>query len=720
MLTSLDEHELLVFWTQLFALLLLARGLGYLCRAVGLPTVIGELGAGVLLGPSVFGRVWEDGFEWFLPDSDIQSGAIQGVAWLGAAFLLVVTGFETDLGLISRLGRAAAWVTGSSLLLPLVAGLAVGFSLPAVFRGELDDQTTLALFIAAALSVSSLAVVGKILSELGLMRRDFGQITVAAGMANDVVGWVLLGVFAGIAASGEISVTDVALTILGLAVFVVFAFTIGQRLVDYLLRRTRRGGVNVGGGITVTMIVALGFGVITQWLGVEALLGMFIAGIVVARSRFQQGQVAEHLESITASVVAPLFFATAGLRADFGLLRGEALVWTVIIVVVAVVAKFVGAYGGARIGGLTNREGMALGSGLNARGALEIVIATVGVSLGVLSDTAFAVIVLVPLVTSLVASVGLRLSVRGWEGTATERERLDREETLARNVVVNSKRMLLPTAGSPNSIVAAQVMQYAWPDEAPATVAPVGDAVEGSELEPIRNVLFDRRFDEKRIKGDDLAEGILAEARLGYGVCALGLGDTGQEGRLLSPVLDEVLSHAPIPMVVVRRARNQGTRLPAAFSRALVPVTGGRSSRAAQEIACSISQSLGTELVFTHVVDRPDSRMGGLGDLLSMRRAGASASAADLDTAERIVQDAIQRAAEYGVSPRTDVRTGSPAGSVMVSAAGDNGVDLVILGASLRHVEGRPFLGHAVEHVLETVDATVVVVLLAADPQPSH
>ncbi|MFA9565566.1 MAG: cation:proton antiporter, partial [Acidimicrobiales bacterium] len=304
MLTSLDEHELLVFWTQLFALLALARGLGYLCRAIGLPTVIGELGAGVLLGPSVFGRVWENGFEWFLPDSEIQSGALQGVAWLGAAMLLVVTGFETDLGLISRLGRAAAWVTGSSLVVPLVAGLAVGVSLPSVFRGELDDQTTLALFIAAALSVSSLAVVGKILSELGLMRRDFGQITVAAGMANDVVGWVLLGIFAGIAASGEISVADVALTILGLAVFVLFAFTIGQRIVDYLLRRARRGGVNVGGGITATMIVALGFGVVTQWLGVEALLGMFIAGIVVNRSRFQQGQVAEHLESITASVVA--------------------------------------------------------------------------------------------------------------------------------------------------------------------------------------------------------------------------------------------------------------------------------------------------------------------------------------------------------------------------------------------------------------------------------
>ncbi len=717
MLTSLDEHELLVFWTQLFALLALARGLGYLCRAVGLPTVIGELGAGVLLGPSVFGRVWESGFAWFLPDSDIQAGAMQGVAWLGAAMLLVVTGFETDLGLISRSVEPRR-VTGSSLVLPLVAGLAVGVALPAVFRGELDDQTTLALFIAAALSVSSLAVVGKILSELGLMRRDFGQITVAAGMANDVVGWVLLGIFAGIAASGQISLADVAMTLLGLGLFVGFAFTVGQRIVDYLLRRARRGGVNVGGGITATMIVALGFGVVTQWLGVEALLGMFIAGIVVNRSRFQQGQVTEHLESVTASVVAPLFFATAGLRADFGLLRGEALVWAIVIVLVAVVAKFAGAYAGARIGGLTNREGMALGSGLNARGALEIVIATVGVSLGVLSDTAFAVIVLVPLVTSLVASVGLRLSVRGWEGTATERERLEREEALARNVVVNSKRMLLPTAGSPNSIVAAQVMQYAWPDEAPATVATIGEAVASEELEPIRNVLFDREFDEKRIKSDDLPDAILDEARPGHGVRWVWptRGKRGGRCRRCSTRRVSVGRRSwsscagPATRAPGSRRRSAGAR----WCR-----SPGRSSRAAQEIGCSISQSLGTELVFTHVVDRPDSRKGGLGDLLSMRRAGATSSATDLDTAERIVQDAIQRAAEYGVSPRTDVRSGSPAGSVMVSAAGDNGVDLVILGASLRHVEGRPFLGHAVEHVLETVDATVVVVLLAADPQPS-
>ena len=130
MLTPLDEHQLLVFWTQLLVLVFMARLCGSLMRRINLPSVIGQLGAGVILGPSIFGRVWEDGFEWFLPDDEISSGALFAVSWLGVALLLVTAGFETDLGLIRRLGRAAALVTGFSLVVPLIGGLAVGFLLP--------------------------------------------------------------------------------------------------------------------------------------------------------------------------------------------------------------------------------------------------------------------------------------------------------------------------------------------------------------------------------------------------------------------------------------------------------------------------------------------------------------------------------------------------------------------------------------------------------------
>jgi len=142
-LIPIEEHELLVFWVQLFVIVVFARSLGWLMRRIGLPGVIGELGAGLVLGPSIFGVVWPEGFRWFLPEehAEVTSAALLAVGWVGVVLLLVVTGFETDLGLIQKLG-------------------------------------------ALALSVSSLAVVAKILSELGLMRRDFGQITVAAGMAN--------------------------------------------------------------------------------------------------------------------------------------------------------------------------------------------------------------------------------------------------------------------------------------------------------------------------------------------------------------------------------------------------------------------------------------------------------------------------------------------------------------------------------------------------------
>ena len=417
-LTPLDEHELLVFWTQLLVLVAAARFCGAVMRRLNMPSVIGQLGAGVILGPSIFGRVWTDGFEWFLPEHEISSGALFAVSWLGVAFLLVTAGFETDLGLIRRLGRAAALVTGFSLVVPLIGGLVVGGVLPESFIGSESDRTVFALFVAAALAVSALAVIAKILSELGLMRRDFGQITVAAGMANDVVGWIMLAVFTGFATSGEVSASGIVRTVGGLAIFLALAMTVGQRVVDRALRWVRRDGPDVAGAMTVVVMTMLIYGVATQALGIEAVLGAFVAGVVLHRSRFQQREVLDHLESVTNTFLAPVFFATAGLRVDLGLLgQDDAIAWAGVVVAVAIVAKFVGAFVGAKLAGQSNRAATALGAGLNARGALEIVIASVGLSLGVFTETAYTVIVIVPLITSIFAAVSLRIVVRDWRGT---------------------------------------------------------------------------------------------------------------------------------------------------------------------------------------------------------------------------------------------------------------------------------------------------------------
>ena len=707
MLIPLDEHALLVFWTQLLVLVSVAKALGYIMRRIGLPSVIGELAAGVVLGPSIFGNVWSEGFHWFLPDEEISSGALFAVSWLGVALLLVSAGFETDLDLIRRLGRAAALVTGFSLVFPFIGGLVVAEYLPESFVGAESNRTVFVLFVAAALSVSALAVIAKILSELGLMRRDFGQITVAAGMANDVVGWVMLAVFTGFATDGEVSAIGVLQTVLGLGAFLVLAMTLGQRVVDQSLRFVRREGPNVSGALGVTVFTMLVFGVVTQALGIEAVLGAFVAGVVLNRSRFQQPEVIHHVEGLTMGFLAPVFFATAGLRVDLALLgEDDALAWAVVVIVVAIVAKFAGAYIGARLANQSTRAAAALGAGLNARGALEIVIASVGLSLGVFSETAYTVIVLVPLVTSVFASVSLRLIVRDWRGSPDEQERLDREEALSRNLVVKSSRILLPSLGRPASISAAQIVHFAWPPEAPATVITVGDGVDWPDITVVRNVLHERTVEHRTISTDgSVAESIVAEAKLGYGVVCVGVA-ARHHGQLYSPMVDELLLTSPLPVIIVRRARDLDRPLPPAFSRAVVPVTGTRSSRAAQEVAFSISGNLGTDVVLTHVVDRPVRQMA----RFFTRRSNADVTVAAPPVAHDLMDGATALGRELGVEPRTVVQEGSSPAMTLVATAEAENADLVVLGASLRNVDGRPFLGHTVETVLERCDTTVVVV----------
>ena len=735
MLTPLDEHALLVFWTQLLVLVAAARAVGYLMRRVGLPSVVGQLAAGVVLGPSVFGAVWPSGFEWFIPHEEISSGALFAVTWLGVALLLVTAGFETDLALIRRLGRAAALVTGFSLVVPLAGGLVIGVLLPADFIGGGADRTVFALFVALALSVSALAVIARILSELGLMRRDFGQITVAAGMANDVVGWVMLAVFTGFATAGQVSVTGTLRTVIGLAAFLLLAMTLGQRAIDAGLRRVRRDGPNLHGALGIAVFTMLAFGVATQALGIEAVLGAFVAGVVLNRSRFQQHEVVHHIESLTNAFLAPVFFAMAGLRVDLALLgEGDALAWAAVVMVVAIVAKFAGAFVGARLAGQSQRAAVALGAGLNARGALEIVIASVGLSLGVFSETAYTVIVIVPLVTSVFAAASLRLAVRDWMGSPAEQERLEREEALSRNLVVRSSRLLLASRAEPASIAAAQLMHFAWPVQVPATVISVapeslGDGYHSDgatrghlpDITIIRNVLDGRDVDHRQVRasssaGAVVAEAIVAEARLGYGAICVGVAGR-HEGQLYSPMVDELLLHSPLPLVIVRRAVGLETPLPGAFTRAVVPVTGTRSSQAAQEVAFGVSSQLGTEVVLTHVVQRqwPDMRMLPrrlTSSRLATRVLGETHPEAAQPVVDALMDAARARGAEMGVEARTLVQPGSSPASTLVSVAEEQEADLVVLGASLRNVDGRPFLGHTVETVLERCTANVAVVAM--------
>ncbi len=706
-LITLNGQQSTLLWAQLGVLLLAARLLGTLARRLGLSGVVGELMAGLILGPSVLGNVFPAGFDRLLPSHALVSSAmLAGISTISLGFLLLAIGFEADLGLIGKLGRAATSVTLGSMIVPVGIAYVVAALLPKALYGAHAGPAGY-LFVALAVGISSLPVIAKIVSELGMTRRDFGQLLLASGSANDAVGFLVLALAMAMATSSGSgggafwNLAEPVLGLLGLGALFIFG---GQRLVDLLLRRARQADPKAAGpdsSSSLAACVVLGFlaAAAAQALGIEGALGTFVAGIALGRSRFREAGTLARVEAMSSAVFAPLYFATAGLRVDVATFaRGPLLVAFVVIVVIALVSKFAGSYLGAIVGGLGWRQATALGIGLNGRGALQVVIASAALSVGALSTAGYSLMLLMAIVTSLLVPSGLRRVATGWAGTEQERKRLRHEGQLETNVAVKGERMLLPSLGHANSIVAAEMLDLAWPEELGVTVLAVAaEGDKGPGLRPVESVLGGRELEVKKVRGPRVLEEILAEARLGYGVIAVGAADNPTSGHLLSPVVDDLLTKSPIPLLVARRPRQAGDGLPAAFARAIVPVSGAPESRAGQEVAFRLSARIGTELELLHIVTRP---------------AGSSSTRDVGQVASHVLSEAKRLAGELGVNAETKIIQGRSPGEEIVAAAEAEHVDLVILGASARVVEGKPFLGHTVEHVLTHSPTTVVVAVL--------
>ena len=701
----LTDHQLTLFWAQLLMLLVTARGLGALARRLGQPPVVGELSAGLLLGPSVLGHLAPEFFAWLFPADPVQRSLLSAVAWLGVLLLLLATGFETDVTLVRRLGRATGRVTLGSLLLPVTCGLAMGFALPDAFVGAGTERPVFALFMGTAMGISALPVLAAVLSQLGLMRRSIAQVMIAAAMVNDLAGWLLLGVAARLAHSGSVHAHLVLMSLAGMALFLAFAFTVGQRGVDVALRRLRLRQAGPAGAATVAVVAALASGSATQALGLEAVLGAFVAGIVVGRSRYQNADSFALLERFTGAFLAPIFFANAGLRVDLGqLFEPEIALWGVLVLGVASASKFAGAYLGGWSAGLPLRERLALGAGLNARGAVEIVVATVGLSLGVLNGGSYAVIVLLALATSIAAPPLLRLALRGWQGSDEEQERLERERMLQGNVLVRASRMLLPSHGGPNSLLAARIVDLAWPREVEVTMLSAGAGVPPEDFARVRKVFTARPVVHEHAAAREPLEAILEHAALGYGAIAVGATDLRVAGRLVSPVIDALLGASPLPVVMVRRGAREDLEAPPAYRTILVPATGTAPGRAAQEMACHIAARTGARVLIAHVVTHATERRG------IEFPAWSEHFGERAEIAVQVLEEARQLAERIGVRAETLIRSGVSPSEEILALARERDVDLLVVAANLRQLSGRPFLGHGVEDLLAKTEATLVVV----------
>ncbi|MEV4410642.1 cation:proton antiporter [Catellatospora sp. NPDC049609] len=418
----IPAHEVLIFLLQIATLLLVAVVLGRVAERFKMPAIVGELFTGVLLGPSLLGAVAPAFSEWLLPHKAIQSNMLDAVGLLGILLLVGITGAHLDLGLIRRRGITAVRISLCGLLLPLGAGIALAYALPAAFLPDGVERTVFALFLGVAMCVSAIPVIAKTLVDMRLLHRDVGQLTIAAGTVDDAVGWLLLSIVSAMATVG-LSTMKVSLSVLYLLGFILFAVLVGRPLVNAVMRLANR---SENRGTTVAVVAGLMIlgGSLTHALGMEPVFGAFAVGILIGRPGVVDPERLAPLRTVVLSVLAPIFLATAGLRIDLTVLGDPTVLGIALAVLaVAIAGKFVGAYLGAWMSGLNKWEGLALGAGLNARGVVEVVVAMVGLRVGVLDTKSYTIIVLVAVVTSLMAPPILRYAMTRVNQNAEEQAR---------------------------------------------------------------------------------------------------------------------------------------------------------------------------------------------------------------------------------------------------------------------------------------------------------
>lgn len=418
-------HDLLVFLLQIGLLLGLALLLGRLAARAGLPSVVGELLTGVLVGPSLLGHLAPQLWHWLFPARVAQANMTNALAQIGMLLLVGLSGLHVDLALIRRRGATAVRISLCGLAIPLGFGVALGWVLPAVLRSPTAGRGTFAFFLGVAMCVSAIPVIAKTLLDMGLLHRDIGQLTLAAGAVDDAVGWCLLSVVSAMAVGG-VHGWQIVLTVTEIVGFLVVVAVVGRPLARALFGLAARG-VDAGPSVGTAVVLILGSAAATQSLGLEPAFGAFVAGALLGagpvRQRLDPARLAP-LRTFVLWVGAPVFLATAGLRMDLTALgRPTVALAAVAVLGVAVLGKFAGAFLGARLSGLSAREGFALGAGMNARGVVEVVVAMAGLRLGVISTSTYTVIVLVAVVTSVMAPPLLRRAMSAMEHTATEQAR---------------------------------------------------------------------------------------------------------------------------------------------------------------------------------------------------------------------------------------------------------------------------------------------------------
>lgn len=387
------HHELLNFLLLLALMLAAAKGAGWLSLRLRQPAVLGELLAGVVLGPSILDLL---SFEPFA-GAGITAGVFH-LANLGVILLMFIAGLETDLDQMRRVGRVAVAAGSAGVLLPLLLGVAV--ALPFGFGLQKG------IFMGIVLTATSVSITVQTLIELRQLESKEGMALLGAAVVDDVIAIIVLSGFVAFSLPGSGGLANAGIVLLRMGAFFAVAILLG-RFFRRVLAVADRAPVSEG-LLTAALVAVLAYAWGAEALGgVAAITGAYLAGVLVTQAGFRT-QVEHRLKALTYALLVPLFFVSIGLQTDARALHVEDVPLALLIIVAAIVGKVIGSGGGARLAGLSGPEALRIGVGMISRGEVGLIIAALGVQSGVLEPRDFALMVIMVLATTLVTPPLLR------------------------------------------------------------------------------------------------------------------------------------------------------------------------------------------------------------------------------------------------------------------------------------------------------------------------
>ncbi|HVX12912.1 MAG TPA: cation:proton antiporter [Pirellulales bacterium] len=381
------------------AMIALGRVLSWLFRWIEQPPVVGEVVAGIVLGPSLLGRVWPEASAFILPAGVAPYLAV--VAQVGVILYMFLVGLELNGNLLRERAHASVAMSHASIVAPfLLGGLLALMLYPRLATSDVPFSS-FSLFLGIAMSITAFPVLARILTDCGMTKSHIGVIALSCAATDDVTAWCLLALVVGVA---KANLNEALMVVVWTLAYITMMLFVARPVITKLSRRC--DGASLTPGITAAVFMAvLISSLATEWIGIHAIFGAFLLGAVIPHDSTIAREMSHKLEDLVTILLLPAFFAYTGMRTQIGLVTGvESWLICGLIIVVATLGKFGGTFAAARVTGLGWRDSAALGTLMNTRGLMELVVLNIGLDMGVISPTLFAMMVLMALVTTMTTS----------------------------------------------------------------------------------------------------------------------------------------------------------------------------------------------------------------------------------------------------------------------------------------------------------------------------